>query len=427
MKIVADPNIPFVREAFGSLGEVTLIPGRQMSAATVRDATVLLVRSVTPVNASLLDGSRVQFVATATIGTDHVDTAWLAARRIGFASAAGSNANSVAEYVTAAMLELGRRHGFRLRNKTLGVVGIGNVGSKVVHCANALGMRVLANDPPLERLAGRRAESDESSPTEPSLRDGAAVCAKSGHANPHAVSPAATPTAPSVAHPETRRAGASPTDRFVSLDRVIAEADFITLHVPLTKSGPDATRHLLDPLRLDRRPILINSSRGAVLDNPALLQAIDNKKLAGCVLDVWEGEPNLLPGLLAKTDLGTPHIAGYSFDGKVNGARMIHEAACRFLGIAPAWQPQLPLPAVPRIAVDVGRDEDEEEVLRRVIASVYDIIADDAALRRAGSAGFDKLRAEYPIRREFFNTAVTLRGASESLRAKFTALGFRVE
>jgi len=365
MKIVADPNIPYIRDAFGPLGEIALVPGRQMNADAVRDADILLVRSVTPVNAALLDGSRVKFVATATIGFDHVDTTYLAGRGIEFATAAGSNANSVAEYIFAATLELAHRKNFRLRGKTLGVVGVGNVGSKVVRYAEALGLRVLPNDPPRQRVEKL----------------------------PH----------------------------FVPLDRIIAEADIITLHVPLTKTGPDATRHLLDPHRLARRPLLLNSSRGAVLDNKALLSA----QLAGLALDVWEGEPNLLPGLLEKVDLGTPHIAGYSFDGKVNGTRMIYEAACRCSGFVPAWKPQLPPPPVPQIEATVVPGEDDEDVLRRVIRQVYDINADDAALRKVGSAGFDKLRADYPVRREFFNTALSLRGAGDGLRAKFAALGFR--
>ncbi len=360
MKIVADPNIPYVREAFDPLGEVSLVPGRQMTAAAIRDADLLLVRSVTPVNAALLDGSRVKFVATATIGFDHIDLPYLTAHGISFSNAAGSNANSVAEYIVAAMLELAERPGFRLRERTLGVVGVGNVGSKVVRYAEALGMRVLQNDPPRQRAEG---------------------------------------------------------GPFVSLDRVVAEADIITLHVPLTKSGTDATFHLLEP----RRGILINSSRGAVLDNTALLTA----KLDGLVLDVWEGEPNLLPELLEKVDIGTPHIAGYSFDGKVNGTRMIYEAACKCSGFVPAWQPQLPSPPMPHIEVTVASGEDDEDVLRRVIRQVYAINSDDAALR-ANPKHFDKLRAEYPVRREFFNTTLVLRTACNGLRAKCAALGFKL-
>ena len=365
VKIVADTNIPYVREAFAELGEITRVAGRQLTAAHVRDADVLLVRSVTPVNAALLDGSSVKFVATATIGFDHVDTAYLAARGIGFATAAGSNANSVAEYISAALLELAHRKNFRLRDKTLGVVGVGNVGRQVVRYARALGLRVLPHDPPRQRAE--------------SLPD------------------------------------------FVSLEQICAAADIITFHVPLTKTGPDATVKLLDPGQLVRQPILINSARGAVLDNAALLTA----KLAGLVLDVWENEPHIRPDLLDHVDLGTPHIAGHSFDGKVNGTRMIYEATCRHLGLPPTWQPILPAPPVPRLVVTIGATEEEEDVLRRIIRKVYSITADDARLR-AGFQEFEKLRIEYPVRREFGNTELVLLGAPVSLCEKFAALGFRI-
>jgi erythronate-4-phosphate dehydrogenase len=373
MKIVADPNIPLVREAFSSLGEVRLVSGRSINTEAVRDAKLLLVRSVTPVHAGLLNASAVKFVATATIGTDHVDVAYLKQHGIGFASAEGSNANSVAEYVVAALLELAGRHKFRLRDRTLGVVGVGNIGSRVVRYAEALGMRVLQNDPPRQRAEG--------------LPD------------------------------------------FVSLERVAADADIITLHVPLTQGGDDATFHMFDKDRLatleQRRPILINTARGAVVDNRALLKAIDGERIGGAVLDVWENEPNISPELLDIVDLGTPHIAGYSLDGKVNGTHMIYKAACRFLGLTGAWQPTLPAPPVPRIELNVSSGEDDEDVLRRVVKRIYDISADDAALRKHPRE-FDQLRADYPVRREFFNTELALRGETESLRRKFGALGFKL-
>ncbi len=373
MKIIADPNIPFVREAFSALGEIQFVPGRQINASVVRDADTLLVRSVTPVNGALLDGSRVKFVATATIGTDHIDQEYLRARGIGFASAKGSNANSVAEYVVAAMLEIARRDQFRLRDKTHGVVGVGNVGCRVVRYGEALGMRVLQNDPPRERAEGSR--------------------------------------------------------HFVSLERVCAEADIITLHVPLTKTGRDATHHLFDGTKLaalERSPLLMNTARGAVVDNHALLKAIDAKWINGVVLDVWEGEPNISTELLNRVDIGTPHIAGYSFDGKVNGTLMIYRAACEFWKIKPTWDPGplMPAPAVPSIELTAGAGDDDEDVLRRAITQIYDITADDRALRRRPKE-FDRLRAEYPVRREFFNTELTLHGANEGLRRKFAALGFK--
>ena len=217
--------------------------------------------------------------------------------------------------------------------------------------------------------------------------------------------------------------------QFVSLERVQAEADIITLHVPLTREGEDATFHLFDKERLSalerRKPVLINTSRGAVIDNQALLKAIDGERLGGVVLDVWENEPHISPELLDVVDIGTPHIAGYSFDGKVNGARMIYEAVCGFFHLEPTWSPQLPPPPVPRIEHRTESAEDDEDALRQVIGQVYDITADDAALRKDVRA-FDRLRAEYPVRREFFNTELVLRGAGENLRAKLAALGFKI-
>jgi erythronate-4-phosphate dehydrogenase len=372
MRIVADTNIPCVQEAFGRLGDVQLMPGREIAADGVRDADVLLVRSVTPVNAALLEGSRVKFVATATIGFDHIDRDYLSKRSIGFASAQGSNANSVAEYIVAAMLEMAHRQKFRLRDKTLGVVGVGNVGSRVVRYAEALGMRVLQNDPPRQR---------------------------------------------------TER-----LTHFVSLERVIAEADIITLHVPLTYEEPDRTYHRLDKTRLcslGRRPILINTSRGSVVETGGLIFALDGNGVYGAVIDVWEDEPNISQDLVATAAIATPHIAGYSFDGKVNGTRMIYEAVCGFFKRPPTWSPQLPPPPVSRIELAVSSGEEEEEILRRVVRRVYDITSDDAALR-ANVRAFDKLRAEYPVRREFFNTELVLRGASEELRAKLAVLGFKM-
>lgn len=337
MKIVADPNIPFVREAFGALGEITFAPGREIRPATVRDADILLVRSVTPVNAALLDGSRVKFVATATIGTDHIDTGYISLKGIGFASAAGSNANSVAEYVVAALLELAHRHKFRLREKTLGVIGVGNIGSRVVRYAQALGMRVVQNDPPRQR--------------------------------------------------------AEHLPDFVALDELIVKADIVTLHVPLD----DSTHHLLQHDNL-RSFILLNTARGPVVDNKVLLKAIDGERIGAVVLDVWENEPNISPELLDVVEIGTPHIAGYSLDGKVNGVRMIYEAASRHFDIAPVWQPALP--PVPLIPASVNRGEDAEDALRRIVRHFYDITA-AAAVLRANVRDFDKLRAEYPVRREF--------------------------
>jgi len=317
----------------------------------------------------------VRFVGTCTIGTDHVDTAYLEQRGIAFASAPGCNANSVAEYIVAALLVISRRGAYRLEGKTIGVVGIGNVGSKVVEKCRSLGMRVLQNDPPLARQ--------------------------------------------------------SPHDRkFLSLDGLMG-ADFITLHVPLTKSGPDRTWHMADRAFLDRMrqgAVLINTCRGAVLDN----RAPDERQ--SFVLDVWEGEPDIDIALVDRVALGTPHIAGYSYDGKVTGTAMVYESACRALGLQARFNPLALLPASPheRMTIDAsGRDP--EDVLREAVLTVYDIEGDDRRLRAvkelpAGERGarFDRLRKEYPQRREFQNTTIELIGGDDGLRRRLAGIGFRV-
>jgi len=378
LKIVADENIPFAREACSTLGEVTLVAGREVTRDTLRDAEVFFCRSVTKVDRELLEGTPVRFVGTATIGTDHVDLAYLREAGIGFASAPGSNANSVAEYVVAALLVLARRGGFELESRTLGVVGVGNVGSRVVAKAEALGMRVLENDPPLARETGEA--------------------------------------------------------RFLPLE-ALCKADFLTLHVPLTREGEGATWHLADAALLGSlRPaaFVLNTSRGAVVDEAALKAALAERRIAGAVLDVWEGEPTIDLGLLRLAAIGTPHIAGYSFDGKVAATQMIYRAACEFLGVEATWDPSAIMPPAghPRLELDCAGRADEE-VLREAVLTVYDIEADDRRLRQSPEppaergAYFDRLRKVYPQRREFHNTTLALHGASERLRAKLAGIGFR--
>lgn len=379
LKIVADENIPFVREACATLGEVSLVAGRAVTRETLRDADLFFCRSVTKINRALLEGTGVRFVGTATIGFDHVDLDYLRQAGIAFASAPGSNANSVAEYIVAALLVLARRGGFTLEGRTIGVVGVGNVGSRVVKKAQALGMRVLQNDPPLARKTGE--------------------------------------------------------ERFLPIDALF-EADFITLHVPLTREGQDATYHMVDARFLARmKPLayLLNTSRGPVVEESALKAALRERRIAGAVLDVWETEPAFAPELLALADIGTPHIAGYSFDGKVAATEMIYRAACEFLGIRPTWDPAaiMPPPGHPSLElICAGRPD--EDVVREAVLTVYDIEADDRALRQSPAspaeraAHFDHLRKVYPERREFQNTTLILHGASQMLRDKLEGIGFLV-
>jgi len=380
VKIVADANIPLLREAFGPLGEVRALPADAITPSAVADADALLVRSVTRVDADLLDESRVRFVATATIGTDHVDTAYLAQRHIGFASAQGSNARSVAEYVLAALCVLARRAGRDLFGLTVGIVGVGNVGGRLAGMLEALGLAVLRNDPPLARRTG--------------------------------------------------------DPRYLPLD-ALAEADVVTFHVPLTRTGRDATHHMVNAGLLERlqaRVWLLNTSRGAVADTETLAEALDDGRLGALVCDVWEGEPDIPAHLLERADLATPHVAGYSYDGKVSGTRMVLEALREHFGIERAWDPGplMPPPAHPRVEVPAGAGA--QEALGRAVRAAYDIERDDARLREVlerppevRAACFKALRRDYPVRREFPETTAVLGEADPAIAETLVAAGFPVE
>jgi erythronate-4-phosphate dehydrogenase len=363
-----------------------VLEGRKITATDVRDAEIMAIRSTTKVDRALLEGSRVRFVGTATIGIDHMDTAYMDQQGIRWCFAAGCNANSVSEYVTTALLRLATRHGFILRGKTIGVVGIGNVGSRVVKKAQALGMRVLANDPPRQRKEGPRAA------------DGL---------------------------------------EFVSLARVLAESDIITLHVPLTKEGPDKTRHMADAAffaRLKPGAIFMNCARGGINDTNALLTALDSGKVPHVILDTWEGEPVVRLDALARADIATPHIAGHSFEGRVMGTVMVYREACRFLGREATWSPDalLPPPLVPEITLDAA-GLSEEQALWQIVQQVYDIEADDRRMRESANmdeaargAYFDRMRKEYPMRREFRFTTVHLKNATATLAQTVAGLGFKI-
>ena len=388
MNILIDENIPFAREAFDSLGQVTTAPGRAISPEMVRDVEILVVRSITRVDERLLAGSRVGFVATATIGTDHIDQAYLQQRGIGFSSAPGSNAESVAQYVTAALLEAAQAQGRSLSEMSIGVVGAGNVGSRVARDARALGMEVLVNDPPRARAEG------------------------------------------SEGFVELKEAGA---------------ADVVTLHVPLTRSGRDATAHLADADffgRMRSGSVFINTARGGVMDQAALAEALRAGRPALAVLDVWEDEPAVNPAMLGLRRKGsdgapavliaTPHIAGYSYDGKVRGTEMVYRAACHWLKTPAVWQAAdvMPEAAVARLEVATeGRSV--QEIVGEAVRAVYDIRDDDAAFRALTSvaksdraAFFDRLRKEYPVRREFSNTTVVLSPPHPTAAQALAGLGF---
>jgi len=349
VKILVDENMPYARELFSRLGEVKAVPGRPIPLDELDDADALMVRSVTKVNEALLAGKAVKFVGTATAGTDHVDDAWLKQAGIGFSAAPGCNAIAVVEYVFSSLLMLAERDGFTLADRTVGIIGVGNVGGRLQKRLEALGIRTLLCDPP---RADRGDEGD-----------------------------------------------------FRTLDQLVPECDVLTFHTPLFKDGPYKSLHLADDAlitRLKPGTILINACRGPVVDNAALLQRLEAGQDLSVVLDVWEPEPDLNVALLDKIDIGTAHIAGYTLEGKARGTTQVFEAYSTFIGKSQqvALDTLLPTPDFGRITLHGPLDQG---TLKRLVHLVYDVRRDDALLRKvAGKPGeFDKLRKHYLERREW--------------------------
>ena len=379
MKIVCAETVLLGHDAFLTAGKTTVIADREITRNDLTDADALIVRSKTKITRELLHGTPVKFVGTATAGTDHIDATYLRSQGIYWCAAPGCNANSVSEYLVAALLVLGRRHGFDLKGKTIGVIGCGNVGSRVVRKCEALGMRVLRNDPPLAAVS-----------TDPD---------------------------------------------FFPLEHVLSESDIVTLHVPLVKHKPWPTERMADYLffeQLKPGTIFINTSRGSVCDYDALLAARRGGGVSRMIVDVWNPEPVFNVDVLKLADLASPHIAGHSYEGKLNGTINCYNEFCNFFEIPRTWDiaASLPPPEVPSIQIDcTGRDD--EEILHEIIRQVYDIETDDRLIRKAAvhseidrARNFDTLRKNYRVRREFMNTEVTAKNAGESLRRKVKALGF---
>lgn len=375
MRIVVDENIPLVDECFGDLGEIVRLPGRDMTNKDLQGADALLVRSVTQVNAELLNDTPVRFVGTCTIGIDHFDTAYLDNEGISWASAPGCNANSVVEYVYAALAHLN----IDWAGKQVGIIGCGNVGGRLYRRLKAQGVDCRVYDPFL---------STEQIPDLTSLT-------------------------------------------------AVLESDIVCMHTPLTRSGPHPSFHLVGEAQLQQlKPgaVLLNAGRGPVIDNQALLAHLKAGADLKVVLDVWEPEPDISRPLLQKVALGSPHIAGYSYDGKMQGTFMIYEALCRHLGRSPEKDLNALRPSVndPQRRWAGG---ETWPALQRLIPQVYDITEDDRRLRALAeradrgeadfAKGFDRLRKEYPKRREFGNYRVT-GDFSEEDRVRLEALGFQI-
>lgn len=375
MLIVVDSKIPYLEGVFEPYADVRYLDPGEFTPETVRDADALVIRTRTKCGAALLERSRVSMIATATIGTDHIDARWCDRRGIRWANAAGCNAASVAQYMTSALLRVSLRRGVDLRGKTIGIVGCGNVGSKVAAAAAALGMNALLNDPP--------------------------------------------------------RASREGPSGFVDLETIQRESDFITLHVPLwgAEYGPWRTERLADGTffrGLKRKPFFFNASRGDVVDESALKAAIVEGCVSGAALDVWRNEPDIDRGLLSLVDFATPHIAGYSADGKANGTAMAVQAVARHFGIGPLYDflpAEIPAPSDPVITLDPA----SPHPLADAVFASYDVAADDAALR-AAPEDFEALRGSYRVRREFPAYAVRSdRPLPPELRETLRKLGFRTD
>ncbi len=373
IKIVADNKIPFLKGVLDQVADMVFLPGKEISAADVREADALITRTRTCCDASLLDGSDMKFIATATIGYDHIDTEYCDRQGIGWTNAPGCNSFSVEQYILSVLLNIASQESFELKDKTIGIIGVGHVGSKVEKIARALGMRVLLNDPPRARKEG-----------------------------PHA---------------------------FEDLEYILQEADIITLHVPLNLSGEDKSYYLAGHDffgQLAKKVLFINSSRGKVVDSGALKAALQDQKLGWAVLDVWEGEPGIDLELLELARIATTHIAGYSTDGKAKGTSMSVQAVSRFFNLGfDDWYPdRIPAPEHPEITMD-GTGMELQEMLLDVVNRAYNVMEDDRRLRESPEH-FEELRGTYPIRREPGAFRVKIINDPAGAGAVLEKLGFQV-
>ena len=373
VKIIADDKIPFLKGALEPYAEVVYLPGKDITQDVLVNADAMLIRTRTICNEQLLGNTNVMFIGTATIGYDHIDTQYCGDKGIRWINAPGCNSSSVQQYIAAALLTVASDMDFSLENKTLGIIGAGNVGSKVAKLGKILGMNVLLNDPPRARIEGDR--------------------------------------------------------EFVNIDTILRDADIVTVHVPLTMTGEDRTYHLFDEKffsKMKRGSWFFNTSRGEVADSAALKNALVTSVPGGAVIDVWEKEPDIDTGLLSKVSLATPHIAGYSTDGKANGTAVVVNSLCRFFNLPlDNWYPSnVPLPVYPVIVID-GSGRTREDVIREAVLHTYDIKSDDRAFRQDPS-GFEKQRGNYPLRREFPSYSVIPANTSGNVRTALESLGFRI-
>ncbi len=373
MKFIIDDKIPYVKGALEPFGDVIYLPGAKITRDIVKNADALLIRTRTICNESLLSGSSVKFIATATIGYDHIDTAYCRNAGINWTNAPGCNSGSVEQYLASALVTYAETKNLDLKNLCIGVVGVGNVGSKVARLCRLLGMKVLLNDPP-------RARTEDPS-------------------------------------------------AFVSLENIMAEADIISLHVPLNLHGEDATYHLADTgffSGLKQRPLLINTCRGEVVNTSAVKTALAQGQVSGYICDCWEQEPDIDLELLSMAWLATPHIAGYSRDGKAKGTQMSIQSLSRYFSLRlDQWQPAgIEQPGNPVFELN-GKGKNEQQLITEAVVATYNIRSDDSALRR-DSTKFELLRGDYPVRREFAAFTIVPVNIAPSIIKLLKNMGFDI-
>lgn len=374
MKVVADDKIPFLKGVLEPFADVIYKAGHEITNADLKDAQALITRTRTRCDRKLLEGTAVKFIATATIGFDHIDVDYCNQNNIEWTNAPGCNSGSVYQYVGSVLSTLFQKYNLNSCEVALGVIGVGNVGRKVVRLGELFGTRVYLNDPPKQRELG--------------------------------------------------------TCGFVSLDGIIRESNVITLHVPLIMNGPEKTYHLVDEAflrKLSPQTILINSSRGEVVDNNALKKALKEKWIRGAVLDVWENEPDIDAELLSLVDIATPHIAGYSTDGKANGTGMSVQALSKKFGLPlTEWHPEdLPAPEKSRFTLDCAGKADQD-IIMEAILHTYKVTEDDSRLR-SFLVNFERQRGSYPLRREFHAYTIDLKNGNTGIERKLTILGFHLK
>jgi len=374
IRFIADDKIPFLKDALEEIAEIQYLPGGAIDREIVKNADALIIRTRTLCNEQLLSGSSVKYIATATIGFDHIDTAWCEANGVKWTNAPGCNSSSVQQYMISALLNLFTSLHLDPSQLTIGIIGVGNVGSKLAFAAETLGMQVLLNDPPRERM--------------------------------------------------------EKSTIFTSLDNITHEADIISFHVPLNKDGQDKTLGMAGSSffsHIKKPVILFNTSRGPVINREELKKAMHQGKIMACVLDVWENEPDIDLELLNKVNFGTPHIAGYSIDGKINGTMMTIRAMSRFFGLGiNNWHPSyVPKPEDEIIVCDCS-GKSETEALREIYLKTYNIAEDDRKLRE-NPKNFEFLRGSYPVRREPPAYYVKLiNNAFKDFSGKLEKLGFYI-